>query len=83
MTSFSCSSDDTSIEVFLSITLLVLVLVRCFSYAPHASFNNEFYNPNHAFSKVFLLVTLLMPVLVRSFSCTPDANFSEEFLLYS
>ena len=88
---FSCTSDDTSIEVFLSVTLLVLVLVRwvffthlmlvlvsCFSYAPHASLN-----PDDSFSKLFLLVTLLMLVLVRSFSCTPDANFSEEFLLYS
>ena len=61
----------------------MLGLVRCFSYAPHASFNVEFYNPDDSFSKVFLLVTLLMLVLVRSFSCTPDANFSDEFLLRS
>ena len=80
VTCFSCTNDDTSIELFLSVTLLVLVLVRCFSYAPHASFNNEFYNLDHTLSKVFLLVTLLMPVLVRSFSCTPDVNFSEELL---
>ena len=56
----------------------MLFIVRCFSYAPHASLNRD-----DTFRKVFLLVTLLMPVLVRSVSCTPDSNFSEEFLLYS
>ena len=61
----------------------MLVLVRCFSYAPHASFNVEFYNPDDSFSKVFLLVTLLMLVLLRNFSCTPNAKFSEEFFLGS
>ena len=43
MTSFSCSFDVTSIDVFLSVTFLVLVLVRCFSYAPHASFSEVFF----------------------------------------
>ena len=39
---FSCTPDDTSIEMFLSVTLLMLVLMRFFSYVPHASFNDEF-----------------------------------------
>ena len=42
VTSFSCTPDDTSIEVFLSVTLLMLVLVRFFSYASHANFSDEF-----------------------------------------
>ena len=62
----------------------MLVLVRCFSYTPHASFSDEFLlQSRRYFSKVFLFVTLLVIVLVRSFSCTPDASFSEEFLLHS
>ena len=52
----------------------MLVLVRCFSYAPHASLN-----PDDTFNKVFLLVTLLILVLVRSVSCTPDANLMSSF----
>ena len=84
MTSLPCTPDDTSIEVFLSVTLLMLVLVRCFFYAPHASFSDEFsYNPDDTFSKVFLLVTLMMQLLVRCFSYTPHASFSEVFLLHS
>ena len=55
----------------------MLVLVRCFFYAPHASSSFSI-NPDDNFSKMFLLVTLLMLVLVISFSSTPDANFSEE-----
>ena len=49
----------------------MLVLVRCFSYTPHASF-----------SEVFLSLALLMLILVRSFSFTPDANVNE-FVLHS
>ena len=41
--SLPCTPDDTSIEVFLSVTLLMLVLVRCFCYASHASFSDEFF----------------------------------------
>ena len=40
--SFSCTPDDTAIEVFLLVTPLMLVLVRYFSYTPHASFSDEF-----------------------------------------
>ena len=36
VTSFSYTPDDTSIEVFLSVTLLMLVLVRYFSCTPDA-----------------------------------------------
>ena len=62
----------------------MLVLVRCFSYAPHVVFVMGLsYNPDDTFSKVFLLVTLLMLVFVRSFSYTLDANFSEVFLLHT
>ena len=43
MISFSRAPDDTSIEVFLSVTLLMLVLVRCFSYAPPAPFSDDFF----------------------------------------
>ena len=49
MTRLSCTPDDTSIEVFLSVTLLMLVIVRCFSYTPHASFSEVMsfsYNPD-------------------------------------
>ena len=48
MTSLSCTPDDTSVEVFLSATHLMLVLVMSFSY-----------NPDDTFNKVFVLVTLL------------------------
>ena len=48
----------------------MLVLVRCFSYTSHASFN-----------EVFLLH--LMPVLMRCFSCSPDNTSSEVSLSYT
>ena len=42
VTSFSYTPDDTSIEVFLSVTLLMLVLMRSFSCTPDANFSEEF-----------------------------------------
>ena len=50
----------------------MLVLVRIFSYTPHASFQEK-----------FLLHSILMLVVVRSFSYTPHASFSEEILFHS
>ena len=59
----------------------MLVLVKCFSYIPHASFNEVFlllhasssevfdYIPHASFSEVFLL--------------HPHASFNEVFLLQS
>ena len=40
--SFSYNPDDTFSEVFLFVTLLMMLLVRCFSYTPHASFSEVF-----------------------------------------
>ena len=43
VTSFSYTPDDTSVEVFLSATLLMLVSMRCFSCTPDsANFSEEF-----------------------------------------
>ena len=75
----------------------MLVLVRCFSYAPHVVFVMSLsYSPDDTFSKVFLLVitlmmlvlggvslALLMILLVKCFSYTPHASFSEVFLLHT
>ena len=47
----------------------MLVLVRCFSYTPHASFK-----------EVFLLDTWLY---FECFSYTPHASFSEVLLLHT
>ena len=52
------------------------VLVRSFSYTPHARFSEVFKRgvsfAGHRAQSV---------VLVRTLSCTPDAGFSEGFLL--
>ena len=37
VTSSSCTPDDTSIEMFLLVTLLMLVFVRSFSCTPDAN----------------------------------------------
>ena len=49
--SLFCTPADTSIEVFLSVTLQMLVLVRCFVLVLVVNFS---YNPDDTFSKVFL-----------------------------
>ena len=51
VTSFSCTPDETSIVVFLSVTLMVLVLERCFSYEPLA------YTPRAGFIEEFVFYT--------------------------
>ena len=58
----------------VSLTLLMLLLVRSYSYTPHAMFIRE----DHRVS-----LTHLMIVLVRCFSCTPDDTSSEMFLLHT
>ena len=68
-------------EEFL-LTLLMLVLVRSFSYTPDASLMINI-SIGVLFSGEFLLHTSCWFSLVRSFSYTPRATFSEEFLLYS
>ena len=68
-------------EEFL-LTLLMLVLVRSFSYTPDASLIINI-SIVVLFSGEFLLHTSCWFSLVRSFSYTPRASFSEEFLLYS
>ena len=62
----------------------MLVLVRSFSYTPHASFSaaKAEVGDNRLYSATVSL-TLLMLVLVRCFSYIPLAGFSEEFLLHS
>ena len=72
-----------------SLTFLIVVLVRSFSYTPHASFSEEFLL-HPSFLIMVRSFTSLMLVLVRSsytpdtsFFCTPRASFSEEFLLHS
>ena len=72
-----------------SLTLLIVVLVRSFSYTPRASFSEEFLL-HPSFLIMVRSFTSLMLVLVRSsytpdtsFFCTPRASFSEEFLLHS
>ena len=57
----------------VSLTLLMLLLVRSFSYTPHALFICE-----------VSLTHLMLYLFVRRFSYTPDAMFiREEFLLHS
>ena len=59
----------------------MLVLVRCFSYTPHAGFSEVFLL--HSWPVLILVrcFSYLMLVLVRCFSHTPHASFSEVFLL--
>ena len=76
----------------------MLVLVKSFSYSPHAAFSGEFtYLLLHTSRYVqwgvpltHLVLVLVrsfsytpMIVLVRSFSYTHRVSFSEEFLLHS
>ena len=49
----------------------MLVLVRCFSYTPHASF-----------SEISVSLALLV-LLLRCFSYTHHASFTEVFLLHT
>ena len=61
----------------------MLVLLRCFSYTPHASFSDPFLL--HTSSQFYGGVSLIhfMLVLVMCFSCTPDDASSEVFLLHT
>ena len=66
------------------------VLVRSFSYTPHARFSEVFKRgvsfAGHRAQSVVLVRTLsCIPdaVLVRGFSYTPHARFNEVFLLHS
>ena len=62
----------------------MLVLVRSFSYTPHASFSAAKceVGDKRLYSATVSLA-LLMLVLVRCFSYIPHADFNEEFLLNS
>ena len=66
----------------VSLALLMLLLVSCFSYTPHASFSEVFFI-HASFTERGVSVTHLMLLLVRCLSYTPHASFSEVFLLYT
>ena len=64
----------------VSLALLVLVLMRSFSYTPDAS-----YIPDARFSWFFVVgfLTHLILVLAKSFPYTPHASSGNVFLLHS
>ena len=78
---FSLDTPHAMFSEEFFLTLLMLVLVRNFSYTPDASLMGNISIVQ--FSEEFLLHTSCWFSLVRSFSYTPRASFSEEFLLHS